>query len=734
MGGPQILPPASLLEPPRSSPLVLDYSLHSTSSSGEWSAQQPEHTPHSDESSGPSRGYAAEESPYGIAVPVFLQPLLGLEFVPYLPSPEGDTPPNHHHSQQQQHSRHHDSNHDIFVLRHTDVEDFDDTEAELEEIDQSNQERCLHEVAQQLVYEETAVTSRQEVRGRKKLFPRNRENRGIKKAFGKTLNVIKNGRLLKKDTASTEDDDLERTPRRRGPRSASKETIRSLPDTMGTSLSFSSSSERLWHWNQIDRQVQNLKSLEDKAHTVSQRAAVVQGRISRLTHEAYALQQALARVFQTIDQEKAQLESTEEELQRLHDGFQQAARQLSVSLEKVQRGITVPQSKIIRVVSPPTTTDKLSTLMDGRQSHHTTVHGSPIDVVGLDACQRSYTETDRRRAKYGRPKRGESLEILPDYATPIPRRRANTDPDQSSGMTSATSFMRVGDLELQSSSSLSGSFHSLDDALQSRLMNATLNGSDDFFLLEENVPHILSRLAELGLQMSTDESRRFTPVSDTPRILQNKKCLTQQPLPGWPFSPWHVAKDKDILVWTGSVHHKGFGHDWPVVKARCLVRTSPRQLLDFLMDASQLKKYNKMSQGRETVFVLQEGVDTRVEDSPHGFPGDARILRALNKPKLLPKTIEMLSLWYSRAIPDAPDSYMTVSRSVWENATGTPKNSNRLRSEMLLGVNLMRACPEGCELTTITHVFAPGVPEMMAKRMAPQSAANMMREIQSIFA
>jgi hypothetical protein len=258
---------------------------------------------------------------------------------------------------------------------------------------------------------------------------------------------------------------------------------------------------------------------------------------------------------------------------------------------------------------------------------------------------------------------------------------------------------------------------------------------DDLFLLDENLPIILSRLTDLGLQMSTDESDRFTPVSDTSRIIQQKKSLTHKPLDGWPYSPWHVAKDKDILVWTGGVPHKGFGHDWPVVKARCIVRTSPRELLDFLLDSSQLKRYNKMSQGREDVLVLQDGVDTCAEDSLYGFPGDARIMRSLNKPKLLPKVIEMLSLWYSRILPYAsPNAYMTVSRSVWENATGTPqKNNHRLRSEMLLGVNLLRPCPEGCELTTITHVFAPGVPEMMAKRVAPQSAANMMREIQNIF-
>ena len=350
--------------------------------------------------------------------------------------------------------------------------------------------------------------------------------------------------------------------------------------------------------------------------------------------------------------------------------------------------------------------------------------------------RRAYTETDgeerHHRRLSAKELHCESFDQLPEHSTPIVnRRRANTDPQPPTALPQSTSFMRVSDLELESASSASTlSLRALDDALEKRLVDGS---SDDLFSLDENVALILCRLAELGLQVSTDESSRFSPTADTQRVLHLKKCLHKEVLPNWPFCPWHVAKDKDVMVWTGGVDHKGFGHDWPVVKARCIVRTSPRNLLDFLMDSSQLKKYNKMSQGREDVFVLQEGVDTRPENSVYGFAGDARIMRALNKPKLLPKTIEMLSLWYTKPIPHAPNSYMTVNRSVWENATGTPKHSNRLRSEMLLGVNLLRPCPDGCELTTITHVFAPGVPEMMAKRMAPQSAANMMREIQSNF-
>jgi hypothetical protein len=48
---------------------------------------------------------------------------------------------------------------------------------------------------------------------------------------------------------------------------------------------------------------------------------------------------------------------------------------------------------------------------------------------------------------------------------------------------------------------------------------------------------------------------------------------------------------------------------------------------------------------------------------------------------------------------------------------------------------LLRPCKggEACELTTITHVYSPGVPEMLAKRMAPGSAAGLIREIQEQF-
>lgn len=166
-----------------------------------------------------------------------------------------------------------------------------------------------------------------------------------------------------------------------------------------------------------------------------------------------------------------------------------------------------------------------------------------------------------------------------------------------------------------------------------------------------------------------------------------------------------------------------------------------------------------MSQGRDDVYVFQAGVDTKAEESLYGFAGDARIFRSRNKPKILPVTMEMVSLWYSQPLEQKPGSYMIVSRSVWENEKTTHRfsspsllslsdknhnNNNLVRCEMLLGVHILRPVTvpsskspaimmKACELTTITHVLSSGVPEVMAKRAAPSSAVNLIREIQALF-
>ena len=155
------------------------------------------------------------------------------------------------------------------------------------------------------------------------------------------------------------------------------------------------------------------------------------------------------------------------------------------------------------------------------------------------------------------------------------------------------------------------------------------------------------------------------------------------------------------------------------------------------MDNDKVKEYNSMSQGRDDLVVIQSGIDTSASESSFGFQGQCKIVKSLNKPRLLPTTIEMVSLHYAQHLEE-DDSYMIVQRSVFDDDSGEHRGSTKytIRSEMLLGVILIRpADPEGksCEFTNITHVYSPGVPEMLAKRAAPTQAFNMFRDIQNVF-
>jgi START domain len=168
-------------------------------------------------------------------------------------------------------------------------------------------------------------------------------------------------------------------------------------------------------------------------------------------------------------------------------------------------------------------------------------------------------------------------------------------------------------------------------------------------------------------------------------------------------------------------------------KARAIICTAPRHVVELVMDSSHVGEYNKMSQGRNDILYIQRGIDTTADKSEYGIPGEAKIVKSLNKPPLIRRKIEMLSLIYARRLEQQADGYLVVSRSVWEDPSATIPQSlakDTVRSEILLGVNLFRPIvgPAGiqyCEMTTITHTHASGVvPDALLRKMGAGQAAK----------
>jgi hypothetical protein len=304
-----------------------------------------------------------------------------------------------------------------------------------------------------------------------------------------------------------------------------------------------------------------------------------------------------------------------------------------------------------------------------------------------------------------------------------------------------SSFIRAHDLciiETESENLDAGSEVSSFSGLNSP--NQCRNAKDVFFSIDQGVGSVLDALIQFGYEVITDESKRFRPMHNTERILS--KTAGQRPRESWPVNPWHMTSGSDILVWQGSSLQSGPGKDLPVTKARGIVRSTPELVMGLLLDSSRVSEYNKMSKGRKDILFLQKGLHTSVSDSDFGITGEAKIVQALNKPPLIKRNIEMLTLIYARMLPDSNPlkSYICVSRSVWEDETGQAKTSTEsIRSEMLLGVSLLRAIEAAdgvchTEITTVTHVQTSAVPEALSTRMAPSQAVAYIKEIQSVFA
>jgi len=249
-----------------------------------------------------------------------------------------------------------------------------------------------------------------------------------------------------------------------------------------------------------------------------------------------------------------------------------------------------------------------------------------------------------------------------------------------------------------------------------------------------------------------------------------------------------LEEEMAVFVWTGKFKKDGYGTELPVVKTVSIVPMSPRSMAELLMDSDRVKTYNKMSLGRRDEITFQSGVDTMAqsEDSSSAttvflLDGEAKIVRNLTQPPVSKKLMEFVTLMYARPLKSkdkvgvgimgggSPDDsedgsskgYIVMSRAVsggrWGSGTtastnppqqgsggggeeddnedgGKQKERKMTRSEILLGVNLLRSIPgqpNKTELTAVTHVKA-GAPGILAVKIGVKGAKNFVRDIRSL--
>mmetsp|Transcript_22323 Transcript_22323/g.51150 ORF Transcript_22323/g.51150 Transcript_22323/m.51150 type:complete len:252 (-) Transcript_22323:268-1023(-) len=197
---------------------------------------------------------------------------------------------------------------------------------------------------------------------------------------------------------------------------------------------------------------------------------------------------------------------------------------------------------------------------------------------------------------------------------------------------------------------------------------------------------------------------------------------------------FHLAPDIRVeVIYTGSAH--------PVIRSRGIVDgMSPKELAELIMDSSRVNVYNKMSLGREDVRVLQTGVDTH--DPETGRRGETKIVKNVTKPPLTKKMLEFVTLMHARRLGggeeglEGSEGYLIVSRAIsvssGDRNSYDDKKSKVVRSEILLGVNIMRSVKgrdDATELVAVTHVNSPLTPMMMAQKLGKKGAVDFLRDI-----
>lgn len=276
----------------------------------------------------------------------------------------------------------------------------------------------------------------------------------------------------------------------------------------------------------------------------------------------------------------------------------------------------------------------------------------------------------------------------------------------------ASSYLRIHDLDI--------------DGEQ---VEQKTNCRPDLFQIDsDDGHHVLNLLMKRAFECVTDESARWTADRNTAKIISKRPASEQS---------WNYAIESDIFIWYGKFD-AGYKSEVPVIKARAIIQTTPRELINLIFDSSKVRQYNKMSLGREDRHFFKKDIDT--DDGK--IAGEAKIVRSVSSIPILKKNLEMLSLMHGRSLDEEKDGmqgYIIVNRSIWEDEEKAPSDDGNgsgldpkfIRAECLLGINLIRELEGGtCEITTINHFFTPGTPSFGARQFGMKAAANFLKDLQ----
>jgi hypothetical protein len=229
--------------------------------------------------------------------------------------------------------------------------------------------------------------------------------------------------------------------------------------------------------------------------------------------------------------------------------------------------------------------------------------------------------------------------------------------------------------------------------------------------------------------------------NDSPGIIQwnaengTKSCL--ELIRKKPYDERLPVLEKEVLVWTGTLQCKdskncsntsSFGSDAPMVRARGIIcGMTPLALVKLLLDSTQVKRYNRWSNGRIDDCIYQDLFDYEAQKGDFGV-GISKIVKSESNLPFIQKKLTLTTLMHARKLTikcgNEGPIFLMVSRSVHVEQDQQQQPlyvTNNENDELLIGVNFIQAVPghpDKAELISVSHMKCSMVPNFLQKKFA----------------
>lgn len=244
-------------------------------------------------------------------------------------------------------------------------------------------------------------------------------------------------------------------------------------------------------------------------------------------------------------------------------------------------------------------------------------------------------------------------------------------------------------------------------------------------------PYAIAALADFGLK-TLDDSGMWKPEGKTSNHM--KQCDL------WADAVWRMEGEAklpesfpsqdEVLVWSGGFIHGHYGSDLPAIRAAGVVDgMSPKALMELLVDSDRTLEYNKLSLGRTDLLVLQDDLN---DEGPFG-KSITKVMRSESQPPIIRRKLQFTTIMHVKELEDG-SGYLLVSRAVTQHQPALI-DSNMLRSEILMGVNVLRKIegqPNKTLMINVNHLKTPMIPLWMGKKIGLSAAPGFFYDLRAI--